>query len=395
MEFLKKHILTQNWISIFLIIALVGAVSYPIFWHRIMTPTDNDYGAHIQFAMVMLRKQMPPTYSLAHPIVQIILGGVYWLTRGRIGLWEGMVTLMVLSNIFTALILYAFLREISEKGSEVIRVVLALTFPFIAPIPGLAPLDGLYYFGYIGLANYHNPTVQLLKPLALIVFMLAMRIFDGKSYSNQHILLSALLVIITSLVKQNLIISLVPALVLLMVLAWWRNWAVNIKLGVFGFVIPSVLILMVQTYVTFLMPEADKGGFIFAPLVVESAFSDFLFLKFLLSILFPLITLLLFTKPILENREMQLAWLAFLAGIGQLYLFAESGSRIFDGNFRWSAQITLMLLFASTLRFLLSQMKISKISTHKRGLISLFAYFLHVVGGVIYYIVCMLSTHYG
>jgi hypothetical protein len=392
---LKKFLQQQNWIAVLVLIILVSALSLPIFWQRIMTPTDNDYGSHIQFTQQILKKQLPPSHILAHPLVQLLVGGAFWLTRGRLGLWEGMIALMVLSNVVSALIVYFWLQAIPGKWKEVKRVFFALTIPFVAPILAMVPLDGRYYFGYIDQANYHNPTVQLLKPLALLVFILATRIFSQKSNSRWIKVAAVIMVFLSALAKQNYIISLLPALMLLMAIGWWQKWPMDWKLGLFGFFIPATLILAVQSYITFLIPNAEEGGFIFAPFVVESAFSHYLFWKFLLSIAFPLVVFFLTVKPLEKDHELQLAWFSFLAGIGQVYLFAESGDRMLHGNFRWSAQITLFVLFAVSVRFIAARLAAAGQVTLKQRLVAAIAYLPHLASGIVYYIYCLTSIHYG
>jgi hypothetical protein len=392
---LRGFINGQNWLSVGVLVLLVSAFSLPIFWHRIMTPTENDYGSHIEFTLQILKHEKPPTYTLAHPMVQVILGGVFWLTRGKLDLWVGMVLLMVLSNVFTAVILYFWLQGMTGQRKELLRVFIALTIPLAAPVLALAPLDGRYYFGYIDLANYHNPTIQLLKPFALLVFILATRIFARSSNPTWMVFASGLLVLLSALTKQNYILSLCPAIMAMMVVAYWQKWPLDWKLGIFGFLIPAIVILALQAYVTFLLPDANQGGFMFAPLAVESAYSDYLLPKFLLSILFPLVVFLFTIKPLAKDHEMQLAWISFLAGIAQVYLFAESGNRMLDGNFRWSAQITLFVLFAASFRFIYTRYTPAWRVKSLPDVMALLAYLPHLASGIVYYVHTLTSIHYG
>ena len=87
-----------------------------------------------------------------------------------------------------------------------------------------------------------------------------------------------------------------------------------------------------------------------------------------------------------------LAYLAFLMGALQLYLLAETGIRFSDGNFRWSAQITLFLLFVAGARWLLREG--SSLPRWQRFLLYA-AYGLHLAGGIAYYIYVFISPHYG
>ena len=52
--------------------------------------------------------------------------------------------------------------------------------------------DKLFYLGYIGLATYHNPTIRLLQPVALLSFFCAVRVFTPLSNSWKVVLSSAI-----------------------------------------------------------------------------------------------------------------------------------------------------------------------------------------------------------
>jgi hypothetical protein len=389
---LKKH----NVFSGLVLVIIITALSYPVFYQRMMNATDNDYIQHIQFTQLLLERSFSdiPGFVLAHPIIQILLGGLYWLSRSHIDLYQGMILLMVLSNVLTALIIYAWLDGIQGKWKEIQRVFWAVTVPFITPVFALAPVDGRYYFGYIGLANYHNPTVEFLKPFALLVFILAVRVFTHKQNPKWMIWASAALMIFSSLIKQNYTICLIPAMGLLALIALICKKEMDWRLGIFGFVLPAVLTLALQSFLTFFLPGTEQDGIIFAPLVVERYFSDFLLWKFLLSIVFPLAILILTARQSLKDTEMQLAWASFMAGVGQVYLFAEGGNRLLHGNFRWSAQISLFVLVVVSVRFLFSRLASLRQLNWKHYFFGLVSYLPHLTCGVLYYLYCYFSIHY-
>ncbi len=389
---LKKH----NIIFALVSVVIVAALSYPIFFQRLMNATDNDYIQHIQFAQLLLERNFTdiPGYVLAHPLIQILLGGLYWVSRSHIDLYHGMILLMVLSNALTALIIYAWLDGIQGKWKEVQRVFWAVTIPFIPPVFALVPLDGRYYFGYIGLANYHNPTVEFLKPFAILVFILAVRVFTHKQNPKWMSWAAAGLLIFSSLIKQNYTICIIPAMLLIGGIAWLGKKEMDWKLGIFGFLLPAVLVLALQDFLTFFLPGTEQDGIIFAPLVVERYFSDYLLWKFLLSIVFPLTIFIFTARQSLKDTEMQLAWAAFAAGVGQVYLFAEGGNRLLHGNFRWSAQISLFVLVVVSVRFLFSRLASLKQLNWKHYFFGLFSYFPHLTCGVLYYLYCYFSIHY-
>jgi ABC-type transport system involved in cytochrome bd biosynthesis fused ATPase/permease subunit len=92
---------------------------------------------------------------------------------------------------------------------------------------------------------------------------------------------------------------------------------------------------------------------------------------------------------------MLLGWIAFIVGIAQNYMLAEGGDRLFHGNFRWSGQIALFLLFAITLRWMLREKILTNLATRWEKIGSLVIYNAHLMGGIAYYIYCIISPHYG
>ena len=57
----------------------------------------------------------------------------------------------------------------------------------------------------------------------------------------------------------------------------------------------------------------------------------------------------------MKSHGLSLAWLSFFFGCAYAYLLAESGPRAMHGNFWWSAQVSLFVLFFESVRFCLEQ----------------------------------------
>lgn len=370
---------------------IVTAISAPVYAHRILTPTDNDYGTHIQFAIDLLQRKDVPAYTLAHPMMQALIIGILWITRGKVGLWLGSVVVLVAAQVLTAWILYLWFGQLSGKWGGLQRAFWAVTLTLAAPIMALVFMDGQYYFGYIGLASYHNPTVHLLRPLALVSFFFAVRALDGARSPAWMAVVSAVVIVLSALIKPNYALVILPALALLTSLGWLRKQPVDWRLVWLGFVLPAALTLAVQGAVTY----AGGRSIIFAPLVVESIYSGYLLPKFLLSIVFPLCLLWLDFSGVRASTEMRLAWAAFGAGILQVYLLAESGDRLLHGNFRWSAQIGLFLLFAASARHLLRCLPLIDPAALRRRAVITAAYLAHVGAGIIYYVRAFTTSWYG
>jgi len=258
-------------------------------------------------------------------------------------------------------------------------------------IPAL--LDHKLYYGYIGMSNYHNPTVHLLKPFALLSFLFAIRSLEGKKSGWVAVLFSALLVSVSSWIKPSYVLAVLPGLGLASLIRLAQKRDLDWRMIWLGFALPGVLSLGAQWFIAYYFSFPD-ANIIWAPFKMESGYSNWLLLKFLLSALFPLLCLWMARRSLLKDSALLAGWAVFLAGVAQNYLLAEGGERFYHGNFRWSGQIVLFLLFAVTLRWLLREKILPNRALLWEKITSLGAYGAHLAGGAAYYVYCLFSQHY-
>lgn len=240
--------------------------------------------------------------------------------------------------------------HVTRRYGLVAATAASLALQVVNPITLGYLLDKRLYFGYLYSNTYHNPTILALKPFALGVLLLAVLLLGGaKERSWPWGLAAAGAAVLGCLGKPSLAIALLPALVMLCALRWALRLPVAAR-NALWIIVPTLLCLAWQYQFTFgaTAPKGTvltQGGIILEPLAVMGLFSQHLALKALLSVAFPLLLSVLFWPQLKERLAWQLAWLAFLCGSGYAYLLNESGTRANQGNFLWSAQITLFLLY--------------------------------------------------
>ena len=385
---IRTFLKSQNYLVIFLLILAVVAIRLPIDFKRIMTITNNDYTTHIYFALDMLQGREVPAFTMAHSFYQLSLLFMWWASRSTIDFWHSAISFQVVSAVASTLVIYFWYGALPTRPSPWIRAFWAVTLVIVTPVVAPWLLDGAYYFGYIGLANYHNPTIHLLRPFAVLMFILGMEFLECPRSSLRRILFAAVVFSLATFLKPSYSVTLLPA-VGLMGLYWlWKRRPLNWGLAVWGMGLPAVLILAAQFLYTYTYGEPE-GGIALRPFLAASMLSAYLPLKFFLSIFFPLVSTALFFQSARKDHTMMLAWLAFAVGALQFYLFVELGSRFTHGNFVWGAQITLFMLFVVTIRFLLKQ------PAPQAGWASYAVYLPHVLCGVAYYLFCYFTPFYG
>lgn len=391
---LPERILNQNWVILLVLIVITIVLSTPIYYRRIVIPVDTDYGSHIRFVEQWFRGEGFEPLTASHPLLQYILIAMRYLSRGRLSHYHALIIVQVAVQVATALILYFWIGKGRRPGWDALRAFAAVSLTFVAPVMLLAPLDGFFYFGYIGMANYHNPTIHLLKPVALLSFFYAVRALDGQSFNFRKIMEAAFWMVISTWIKPNYALIILPALLLATAVRWKRGEKVNLNMLIFGFALPAVIMLAIQWLIAYHFGDPGES-IIIAPFRVERGFSNYLLLKFLISCAFPLSILVIARRQLLKDSTLLAAWTAFLVGVAQLYLLAEGGQRLLHGNFRWSAQIGLFLLFVVTLRWFLRENFIQTVVHSVQKTVASFVYLAHLVGGIVYYIYCLISVRYG
>jgi hypothetical protein len=239
------------------------------------------------------------------------------------------------------------------------------------------------YLGYIGITAYHNPTMYLLKPFAVLQFVLACTCFtDTTQFNKRKIMVIALISLLGTFAKPNLAICILPAMICLSVI---RRQHVNLYNVIVGFEIPSVLILLWQFILTY---GNDISSVEIAPFLVMSSYSSHLVVKLLLSILFPLLVLCLHFRQAMKDPGMMLAWLTFAMGAFFSFFLSEGGQRFLDGNFIWSGEISLFLLFCASTLFSLDMPPGTSKNIVQTG------WFLHILFGTAYYFYCIFNNLY-
>jgi hypothetical protein len=264
----------------------------------------------------------------------------------------------------------------------------ALGLMLVMPIDIFTPTN--LYLGYIVMNAYHSPTMVILKPFSVLLFYHAGQAFiksepaSPAGTGNQNIWLVVVVTALCILAKPNYAIALLPALMLVTTYAYLRHQFINWT--------TLIAIILTAGYVLFCEASLFKNtsGIIIAPLAVINSWTRInsdapndLVLKFLLSVLFPLLVYIGYFKQAIRSVQLNLAWASFGFGAMYFYLLAESGERLAHGNFAWSGQITLFILFVVSTVFFLQQLRLHFFSLTAK--ICAVVWVAHLVSGIYWY----------
>lgn len=332
-------------------VLLLAAVLFflPVFWS--LSQQYTDYGAHLDFTQWMMRQGKT---FLSHFVFQYGVALFYYFGLSLIG---AATVLSLIATVATALVMYVIFRR--ESGPQ-LAALLAFAMLVIGPLSIVTLPEKELYLGYMTPNAYHNPTLVLLKPVALALLMLGTRAFDRGVDSPRWGLVAAaaLLSVLSCLTKPSFQICFLPGLGLLTALAIVRREEVDLRLCVLGVAVPSFLALGWQYFTSF--DQVRTSEIFLAPFRVINLLADRTLLKFVLSVGFPVLVTACFFREAVRDKFLMIAWASAGFGLTYAYSLAEAGTRLSHGNFLWSGYISVFVLYVASVPVLLREKKTTK-----------------------------------
>ncbi len=362
--------------------------------HQKLVPGDDgDYVIHNQTAKALyLSHELTISYPLYH-----ILTALFYGFHDVDDWWGAGMKATTAAFLLTALCLYGFVRSgfdsrpswsASLAGAAVVAIIM-----LVGPI-NILTWNSTFYYGYISGVSYHNPTIILLKPFALMLFLYICWALDKQDQPalTLSLLLPISLTALATLAKPNYTIALLPALGLPLSCFLYRHeW--QRFFGFFaGICVPALLVLGFQ-YASLYGSAGDSASetkIIIAPFEVYLLYAPtipWLIGKFVLSILFPAVVYIVYWCRAVRSTLLNFAWLSFWCGTFYTYVLAESGEQFSAGNFGWTGEITVFLLFVASIVFWIRQSTAAAQGGRQRVMFAAcgFVLLLHFTGGLAIY----------
>lgn len=315
----------------------------------------GDFPAHVRFAQQIAATGQPTIphfgYHLVVIAVHAMVPHVDWPRAALVATLAGLLA--------TAAVIVWWIASAVPASMRTLRLVAAALLPpallIVQPVLSFAPLHrDPWLIGYFPPSQFHNPTTLFSKPFALALFGFGAVAAFGGDASAWSIAGCGVLVLASALVKPSFLMAFLPAVGLLALARFRRaNW----RLLIAGLAVPAVAILAAQYLMRYRF-QADYGvSVIFAPLMVVGLYSPTdvatLAWKLVASLAFPIAVTALWAPAAVRDRSMQLAWLTVAVGVSWGYLFAEGGGKASAGDFLWSGQLAVFLMFVVAAVFLL------------------------------------------
>jgi hypothetical protein len=332
------------------VLAALGAIvwSAPVMTRMI---ADVDFPFHLATA-----EEFAATgrITMPHFLLQVTLGALA-ATRLFGSLQQaGIVYFTALYALTAAAACWYIARRTHGPGAGAAGLILGAAVLLAGPILPRGGED-LFLIGYFPPNAYHNPTMLVAKPLLVLTLMAGVAALTRTSRASRtELALLAAPVLLLGIAKPNYLGCLVPALAA--VSAWnaLRRQPVSWpRVAAVGGVATAALVV---SFLLYRVLDVGAGaGIVVAPLAVIGHYADVgagsIARALASSLAFPIVATMLWPVAAWRDAAMRLAWMGAAAGLVVSYGFAEAGPRMYDGNFLWTGQMAVFVLFVATAGF--------------------------------------------
>jgi len=323
----------------FLNLWLVFIIIYFLVYMQAIGVIAADTALHIKAA----EQYMLGNIYLPHPLWHICIHYLSGALDLNYNIGAPLFTAFVVT--IYAIIIYKVAQSIDDtKNSEAkwyLMTIVALTIgPFF-----IKSLNPHIYMGPGSPSVWHNVTLIMVKPFALLSVFYTIKFFKTNTYN--YFILAVVVSIISIFAKPNYIIVFLPSLAVYMLL---KKYFSRQQL-IFALIIISlsVVALSYQFVNEYENSNPEEGRVIFDFLGVWSLYTPSVIVSILMALGLPALISIFNFKSVKSNEYIKFTWLLVLFSTILFTCFAESGRRYSDGNFSWSWMISLGLIYIFTI----------------------------------------------
>jgi hypothetical protein len=320
---------------------------------------DVDFPFHIATAEAFAATGR---ITMPHFLLQVLLGSV--LATGVAPAEQAaLVFFSALYAVAAGLICWYVARGSRGMGGWLAAALLAAAVLMSAPLVPRHEVD-VFLIGYFPPNAYHNPTMVVAKPLLVLALMAAVAAVTRTGpVAGRELILLTLPIVLLGIAKPNYLGCLVPVLAVTGIWKYLRMRGGSrpadppwMPLARISMVCGAAVLTLAGTWVLYRSLELGAGaGVTFAPLVVIGNYAAVdaaaIARSLLASLAFPLAVAALWPRAAWRDPALRLAWGGTLVGLFISYFIAEAGDRLYDGNFLWTGQMAVFVLFVAAAAF--------------------------------------------
>jgi hypothetical protein len=384
LDLIIKKILKTNsaYILEFLIYILVGISSWYLFRNQAFCICTSDLRIHLN----IIDAHFNDGFMIPHPGFHFL---VYYLSQATNLPYTSTAPVLMSSVLIVTFFIInrLFIGLINKPKYNMFIICVATSLSFVTAI--YLPFFNRYlYLGQFSPNIWHNPTMLVLKPFAIISFFYSVKYFFGnETLKIRNAIFLSFMILLSTVMKPSFVIVFLPALGLYIVIFKTKKW--HLYLDSFLVVLPTVMLLLYQYIKTFQMDLGDSYFYdkiIFTNFGFLKLYSPNVFISALLVLAFPLSVVILNFESLKNNESLRLAWIltviAYLVGA-----FLAEQNKFDQGAFCFSYVISLFILYMTSLLEMFNWInQENKFKPVMRIYACSAIYSLHLISGIFYYV---------
>jgi len=330
--------LWNSFLRILFFVALFF-LGFFLFYNQAFNNYPSDLPSHINIAMRMFSGKTIVVHPGFHAVAFLFSKVLY--TSIEYGAIMALSTALVSLAIGISLVLRIFLRDLySDTSMVVMTAILLLVSAIYLPF-----FNENIYLGQGSPNVWHNPTILAVKPFVLPCILLTLPFLSQRPSEAgvpMRFWLTSILLAVSTMMKPSFMLTFLPTIVIYLYLKKSSGRLDN-NSKLLLLLLPSILIIELQLFGS--IAKRSTAGFVIDFLGVWRLYSPNVFVSFLLATAFPLSIMLFRMRQCLNNDYIVLSAINLSVGYLLYMCFAEQGPRFAHGNFGWSRQIGLQIVF--------------------------------------------------
>lgn len=285
--------------------------------------------------------------------------------------------------------------KIKKERFRIPIPLLAFLVMFAGPLDASENLGRYYLGGYTG-NPWHNPTILVIRPVALVTFWYYVEILEKNKKAHHNYLIAAGLLAFSSICKPSFMLVFMPAMTVYCI-----GEFVKCRTKECFFQYTRIAISFLPTMVIGIIQElgaisGKKGkGLGIEFLYVWKHFTEHWELSLLVSVAFPLVAYIWMIY--LRKWDLKLTLSTIMLIISSLeYMFFYLSSDPFSGDFSWGISISLFICFVTAVLCVLEFIEKGSIFHNKWNIFFLFGIIyllaLHIYYGIVWFMNMNLSV---
>lgn len=323
-------------------------------------------------------------YYIPHPAFHI---SVYYLAKiANIAIIDSAPIIITFYVIFTLFIMHKLLNYEDILKNKLNSLLLSLSLLLVIAI--YFPYFSKYmYAGQMSPNIWHNPTMLLLKPFALLSFFCfvnSLKLNDDKSI--RFLTAGSIFLLTSTVIKPSFVITFIPAVALYIII--FRTNEPRFYVRTILWSSPSIIMLAyqyMQTYQSSNTVSYFHDKIIFTNLGVFKLYTPSIIISTILVLAFPLSVLIVGRRRLTQNHPLILAWLTTFVAFLQAGFLAEQ-QKFEQWAFGFGYVIALFILYFYSMKEFIGWFRdaVSDIGNlAKSSIITIYS--LHLMSGIYYF----------